>query len=60
MSPIQILLLIFFGIIILFYFRRLGRKLFDRILFLAIGATAIVMVARPDWANLLAQSFGVG
>ena len=60
MSPIQILLLVFFAIIILLYFRRLGRKLFDRIFFLAIAATAIVMVARPDWANLLAQSLGVG
>lgn len=60
MSPIQILLLIFFAAITLLYFRRLRRRLIDRILFLAIAIIAILMIARPDWANALAQSVGVG
>ncbi len=60
MSPIQILLLIFFAAITLLYFRRLRRRLIDRILFLVIAISALLMVARPDWANALAQSVGVG
>ncbi len=60
MSPIQILLVIFFAAVTLLYFRRLRRRLFDRILFLLIAFSAVAMVARPDWANSLAQFVGVG
>jgi hypothetical protein len=60
MRPIQILLVIFFAAISLLYFRRLRRRLIDRILFLAITISAVLMVARPDWANSIAQYVGVG
>ncbi len=60
MSPIQILLLVFFAVVALLYFRRLRRRLFDRIIFLAIGLSAALMVARPDWATAIAQFLGVG
>ncbi len=60
MSPIQLSLFLLVALVTLLYFRRLRRRLFDRLIFVAIGISAIVMIARPDWANLVAQFFGVG
>ena len=60
MTPIQILLVLFTAAIMLLYFRRLRTRLFDRLIFVLIGLSAVVMVARPDWATAVAHFLGVG
>src|SRR3989304_4103992 len=45
---------------VLFYFQRLRSRLLDRFVFFLLGVVAVVMVARPDWANAVAHFLGVG
>ncbi|MEX1071977.1 MAG: DUF2304 domain-containing protein [Anaerolineales bacterium] len=60
MTPIQLLLIFFSLLMAVFYFRRLRSRLLDRLVFFALVAIAVVMVARPDWASALANWLGVG
>ena len=60
MTPIQILLVIGFIVIVLIYFQRLRSRLLDRAVFFILAILAIAMVLRPDWANDVAHYFGVG
>ncbi|MQC26604.1 MAG: DUF2304 domain-containing protein [Chloroflexi bacterium] len=59
MTPIQLLLLLIVAVIVLLYFRRLRTRLFDRLFFLMIGASAGVLVAKPEWATAIANALGV-
>jgi hypothetical protein len=45
---------------VVFYFQRLRSRLLDRLVFFAIAALAIVMVAQPEWSNAIAHWLGVG
>ncbi len=60
MTPIQLLLIFFSLLIAVFYFQRLRSRLLDRLIFFALLVAAVVMVARPDWSNALANGLGVG
>lgn len=60
MTPIQFLLILFSFLMVLFYFQRLRSRLLDRFVFFLLGVVAVVMVARPDWANAVAHFLGVG
>ena len=60
MTPIQLLLILFLAAVALVYFRRLRSRLVDRLAFLFIVASGVVMVARPELATAVANFFGVG
>ncbi len=60
MSPIQFILIPLLLIVAVIYFGRLRSGLLDRVIVLLLGATGIVMIMIPEWANLLAHSLGVG
>jgi hypothetical protein len=60
MTPIQILLILAAAIVLLVYFNRLRSRLLDRVLFFVLAVVAVIMVLRPDWANDVANFFGVG
>jgi len=60
MTPIQILLILATVVVLLVYFNRLRSRLLDRVLFFVLAVLAVVMVARPDWANDVAHFLGVG
>jgi hypothetical protein len=60
MTPIQLLLILISISAALLYFRRLRTRLLDRAVFFVLVLLAVVMVARPDWANAVANFLGVG
>lgn len=60
MTPIQLLLILFLIVIVLFYFQRLRSRLLDRVVFFVLVGVAILMVVRPDWSNDVAHYLGVG
>ncbi len=60
MTPIQLLLIFFSIVIVLFYFQRLRSRLLDRTVFFLLIVVAMLMVLRPDWANGVANYLGVG
>jgi len=60
MTPIQVLLGLILLATLVLYFRRLRSRLWDRLIFFAILAAGVVMIAKPDWANAIAHYLGVG
>ncbi len=60
MSPIQLLLILATVTAAVLYFRRLRSRLLDRAIFFVLVLVAVAMVARPDWANAIANFLGVG
>jgi hypothetical protein len=60
MTPIQLLLILLALLVLLLYFRRLRTRLVDRLVFIAIVSSGVTLIARPDWATVLAQRLGVG
>jgi hypothetical protein len=60
MTPIQLVLIVFSIVIVLFYFQRLRSRLLDRAAFFLLVMVAVLMVLRPDWANNVANYLGVG
>lgn len=60
MTAIQLLLSAILIIGVLVYFRRLRSRLVDRVVIFVLALSALVMVARPDWANAIAHFLGVG
>jgi hypothetical protein len=60
MSTIQLLLIVVALLVLVLYFRRLRTRLVDRLVFIAILASGVALVARPDWATAVAQRLGVG
>ncbi len=60
MTPIQLLLILFSVVIVVFYFNRLRTRLFDRLIFFLLAMAAIVLIAQPDLATDVAHFLGVG
>ena len=60
MTPIQLLLIVFSIVIVVFYFNRLRTRLLDRLIFFVLAVVAIALVVQPEWANELAHYLGVG
>jgi hypothetical protein len=60
MSPIQVLLILATLVVLLVYFNRLRSRLVDRLLFFLLAVSAVIMIARPDWASDIANFLGVG
>jgi hypothetical protein len=60
MTPIQIVLILVVLVLAFLYFNRLRTRLWDRVIFFVLALAGLIMVARPDWANDIAQFFGVG
>ena len=60
MTPIQLLLIVVVAVIAFLYFNRLRTRLWDRAIFFMLAVVGVTMVARPDWANAVANFVGVG
>lgn len=60
MTAIQLLLSAILIVGALVYFRRLRSRLVDRAIIFLLALSGLVMVVRPDWANQIANFFGVG
>lgn len=60
MTPIQLMLILAAVLVLVLYFRRLRTRLVDRLVFIAIVASGVLLVAKPDWATAIAQTLGVG
>lgn len=60
MKPIQPILLSLLDVIVISYLARVKTRIWDRVVVLAIGTAAAILVAQPDWANTLAAAVGVG
>ena len=60
MKLIQFVLIPALLIAMLIYVRRFRTLLLDRLIAIALGAIAILLVLNPDWTASLARDFGVG
>jgi small membrane protein len=60
MIPIQPLLVLLLVLLVVFYFRKLRSKLWDRVIVVMLFAAAIFFVMNPMMANRLATFAGVG
>ena len=60
MTPVQSILVCILLIGVTLYFRRLRSRLADRIVVSLALVSALILVAFPEWANLIAHKIGVG
>jgi hypothetical protein len=60
MTPVQPILVCILLIGVTLYFRRLRSRLADRIVVSLALVSALILVAFPEWANLIAHKIGVG
>ncbi len=60
MTPIQLILIIGFLFIGLFYFVRLRNRIADVLLLFILVGVAVLFILFPEWTNVLAKKLGVG
>jgi hypothetical protein len=59
MTAIQFLLSAMLIIGVLVYFQRLRSRQIDRLIVVVLALAGLILVARPDWATLIANFLGV-
>jgi small membrane protein len=60
MIPIQPLLILLLGLILLVYLTRFRSMFLDRMIVIGFSGLAILLVSRPDLSNRIANRLGVG
>jgi small membrane protein len=60
LSGIQLILLLAFAFLALYFFTRLRNRITDVLIFLLFVLLGVVFVLFPEWTNLIARKLGVG
>lgn len=60
MRPVQFLLIILVGGVLVLYFRRLRTGVVDRLVVLGFAFLGATMILAPDWTMTVANAVGVG
>lgn len=60
MRPVQFLLIILLGGVLVLYFRRLRTGVVDRLVVLTFALLGATMIIAPDWTMTVANALGVG
>ena len=60
MNLVQPVLLLLVAGVVLVYLARLRSQLVERLIVLAIATSACVLIANPDFSNVLARYVGIG
>jgi hypothetical protein len=60
MIPIQPLLILLVGLLLLVYLIRFRSMFWDRLIVIGFSAVAVLLVADPDLSNRIANRLGVG
>lgn len=60
MRPVQYLLIILVGGVLVLYFRRLRTGVVDRLVVLVFALLGAAMIIAPDWTMTVANALGVG